>query len=137
MTISEICRFVGIAPHTLRFYERHFPSLLTADRTVGGHRIYSPNQLENLKKILKCIKEEKLSIKEAQQRLEEGVDAHHIPSQKKNAVDEIPEMPFSNALEVVMKKLDELFSHNVRMDKLIEKLILERDASGKETKREH
>jgi DNA-binding transcriptional MerR regulator len=70
-SINEVHRLTGLAAHTLRYYERQFPTLLDLDRTPGGHRLFRREHLENLQRILQLVKGEKLSLREARHRLGE------------------------------------------------------------------
>lgn len=53
--ISVTSELSGIAPQTLRLYERH--GLLTPARTDGGTRRYSDNDLDRLNRILELVEQ--------------------------------------------------------------------------------
>jgi DNA-binding transcriptional MerR regulator len=46
LSIREAGRITGVPEHTLRFWEKQLPGLLTPDRTPGGQRRYGPKHLE-------------------------------------------------------------------------------------------
>ncbi len=46
LTIREAGKITGVPEHTLRFWEKQLPGLLTPERTSGGQRRYGPRHLE-------------------------------------------------------------------------------------------
>ncbi|MFJ9371536.1 MerR family transcriptional regulator [Nocardia sp. NPDC101769] len=46
LTIGQVATATGLSVHTLRFYEREGLFLHPPTRTAGGHRIYSPDDLQ-------------------------------------------------------------------------------------------
>jgi DNA-binding transcriptional MerR regulator len=125
MTISEICKLTGLAPHTLRFYEKQFPDLLTAERTCGGHRIYSSDHLVAIRKILKCLREDRLSIKQAQEALQAPDKSPEIPENLHNIT--------TNPAEPILKKLEELTTMYTRLDQVVDSLLVERNTDQRST----
>jgi len=78
---------------------------------------------------LKLIKEEKLSIRETRKKLGESDEPSESPSTKTFSPNKRSEN--SDGFELVLKKLDEIVHHNLRLDSLLEKLISERDQVAK------
>ncbi|WP_155913863.1 MerR family transcriptional regulator [Asticcacaulis sp. AC466] len=50
LTLSEICRRLGVSRKALRLYEAH--GLVRPDRTASEWRIYGPEQISRLHQIL-------------------------------------------------------------------------------------
>lgn len=48
MTVSKLAKAAGVNLETVRFYERK-RLLPKPDRTSGGHRLYSPDDIERLR----------------------------------------------------------------------------------------
>jgi DNA-binding transcriptional MerR regulator len=69
LSIADISRLTGLATHTIRYYETRFPEILSPSRSPGGHRQYSPEHLETLKKIVGMTKTNRLTLEEVHQRL--------------------------------------------------------------------
>lgn len=46
LTIGQVASATGLSVHTLRFYEREGLFLHAPTRTAGGHRVYSPDDLQ-------------------------------------------------------------------------------------------
>lgn len=128
MTISEICKISGLAPHTLRFYEKHFPKLLSPKRTPGGHRIYSPHHVDSIRLIFREIREKKLSIQEARQTLGEVLSAEVSPS----AQNFPPKHHSLDSIDSIMGKLEELTKMYGRLDQVVDTLLKERGQKKRE-----
>jgi DNA-binding transcriptional MerR regulator len=47
-TIQQVSQLLGVHPSTIRSWERRY-GILTASRTTGGHRRYTPGELETLR----------------------------------------------------------------------------------------
>ncbi len=120
LTIAEVSRLTGLAPHTIRFYERQFPTLLSVERSPGGHRQYRAAHLEALQRIIRLLRHEKLSIREAQRRLGEPTEA--APRHAGRGDDAAPVEALQQTLTVVLAKLEELSRQNAHLDALVEDL---------------
>lgn len=100
--IREVASMVGIAEHTLRFWEKEFPSL-NPKKTSGGARQYTQQDIELLRLIYHLVKEQGLTIKAARARLklskQKVVDRQEIVERLKSVRAE---------LMVMKNKLDEL-----------------------------
>ena len=58
--ISEVAKLLNVSPSTLRMWENM--ELILPQRTSGGRRVYSPEQVERLKYIQRLRAEKKLNI---------------------------------------------------------------------------
>ncbi len=66
--IREVAAMVGVAEHTLRFWEKEIPSL-NPKKTAGGIRQYTQQDIEFVRLIHHLVKEQGLTIKAARARL--------------------------------------------------------------------
>lgn len=60
--IGDVARMLGVAPHTLRFWEKEFEFFLKPPRTVGKQRRYDNESIDKLKKIHHLLKDVGYSI---------------------------------------------------------------------------
>lgn len=101
-SIREVSRMLGVAEHTLRFWEKEIPSL-HPKKTAGGVRQYTKEDIELVRLIHHLIKEQGLTVKAARARLKTSkrqvVDRQAIVERLKNVRDE---------LQKIKEKLDEL-----------------------------
>ena len=61
-TIGQMAEKLGVAPSTLRYYDKE-GLLPFVERTAGGIRIFSDGDLETLK-IINCLKDTGMQIKD-------------------------------------------------------------------------
>lgn len=66
--IREVAAMVGVAEHTLRFWEKEIPSL-NPKKTSGGVRQYTQQDIELVRLIYHLVKDQGLTIKAARARL--------------------------------------------------------------------
>jgi len=67
-TIGEVSKALGIKPHVLRYWERHFPELRPLKR-AGGRRYYRARDIELLQRIDRLINREGYTIRGARAAL--------------------------------------------------------------------
>lgn len=125
-SIAEISRLTGLASHTLRYYEQQFPVLLNVERSRGGHRIYRQRHLETLNSILRLLKDEKLSIRRAQEML--GEPSEIIASKPSvfsegDAKTEAESLSLRRMLVVILERLDQVCRNNDIRDKMLQDLL--------------
>jgi DNA-binding transcriptional MerR regulator len=53
LTISEVSERLKIPKHTLRFWEREFGGFFTPQRTKGGQRRFTPEDVDWIKQVAK------------------------------------------------------------------------------------
>ncbi|MFZ0390341.1 MAG: MerR family transcriptional regulator [Calditrichia bacterium] len=63
LKVRDVCKLVGISPHTLRYWEKEFSGYLQPPRTPGGHRLYDDHNLRKLLEIKHLLKDQFYSIK--------------------------------------------------------------------------
>jgi DNA-binding transcriptional MerR regulator len=68
-SISEVSKEVDEETHILRYWEKEF-SQLNPRKNSGGNRIYSTNDLDVVRNIKSLIRNEKLSLKGAKERMD-------------------------------------------------------------------
>ena len=69
-SISSAAAVTGVNEHTLRYWEREFPEFLTPERTRGGQRRYTPENVAQLFEIKRLLRDELFSIAGARRFLE-------------------------------------------------------------------
>lgn len=67
-TIGEVARMIGVTPSSIRYWESSFVEL-TPQKSSGGTRLFSQDDIETLKLINYLVKERGLTIKGAQMEL--------------------------------------------------------------------
>lgn len=102
--IGEVCDIVGVKQHVLRYWETEF-NILRPHRAASQQRLYRRDDLENVLRIKRLLKEEgftisgarKMLAKEKQDRKKGGVSApsgallHTIKSELKAIKDILEE----------------------------------------------
>ncbi len=66
--IGEVSRRVGVAAHTIRYWEREF-SFLRPSRNSRGHRLYTPKEMEKIFRIKELLYQEGYRIPAAKKVL--------------------------------------------------------------------
>ena len=64
-TIKEVSEMLEIEQSTLRFWEKNFPQIVP-HRSMCDHRMYTLNEIEQVKVINYLLKEKKMKIEGAQ-----------------------------------------------------------------------
>ena len=102
-SIREVAEKVGVAEHTLRFWEKEFPSL-HPKKTGSGVRQYTLDDIEMVRLIHHLVKEQGLTVKAARNRLKTSkkreLDRTDIVVRLKSVREE---------LLAIKEKLDELY----------------------------
>ncbi len=132
-SIAEISRITGLASHTLRYYEQQFPTLLNVERSRGGHRIYRQQHLENLNRIIKLLKEDKVSIRRARQILlvklsdtDNGPDDIITAQENEKIKTEASQPDLSGIMIKILEKLDSLCKKNEKRDQMLYDILCEK-----------
>lgn len=101
-TTREVAEMVDLPEHTLRFWEKEFPSL-KPKKTAGGARQYTTQDIDLVRLIHHLVKDQGLTIKAARDRLkaskQQVVDSQEIVSHLRNIRAELTQ---------IMDKLSEL-----------------------------
>lgn len=94
-TIGEVAAMLGITPSSIRYWENNFDEL-TPQKSNGGTRLFSQDDIEILKLINHLVKERGLTIKGARMKL------------KNNREDTLNNWEVVNRLKAVREKLIEI-----------------------------
>ena len=68
-SIQEVSKILGIETHTIRYWEKEFAKSFSIKR-IGNRRMFQQKDIINLVKVKNLLKQEKMTIKGAQERLE-------------------------------------------------------------------
>lgn len=68
--IGDISKLLGVADHTIRYWEKEFSKHLSPTRTKGRQRRYGEDDIKMLKKIKDLLKVDGYSIKGAKRILD-------------------------------------------------------------------
>jgi DNA-binding transcriptional MerR regulator len=82
-TILQVSEKLRVPPHTLRFWEKELNGLLVPQRTHGGQRRYTSQNLAVLEEVKRC-RENGLSLPEIISRIHPCGESESLPSQKIN-----------------------------------------------------
>ena len=66
--IREVCEFLGVRPHVVRYWEREVP-LLSPKKSVSGHREYSWHDLQLLFRIKHLLRVRGYTLEGVRKRL--------------------------------------------------------------------
>ena len=69
-SIGDVSEITGLKQYVLRYWETEFPHL-KPNKNSAGNRVYTPEDVENIKEIKKLLHEEKFTIKGARQYLKD------------------------------------------------------------------
>jgi len=69
-SIGQVSEITGLKQYVLRYWETEF-SHLKPNKNSAGNRVYTPEDVENIKEIKKLLHDEKFTIKGARQHLKE------------------------------------------------------------------
>jgi len=106
LTISQLQEVTGLPVSTLRFYESEFTFYLRVHKTAGGHRRYSPENVNRFLHLKQLIHEKGLSIREVKRSLSADEDPQKIREE----------------LDLLLKVTEELTQQNVILKQGMEEL---------------
>ena len=72
MRIAEVSRLTGVAPATLRVWERRY-GVPRPDRTLGGHRTYGPGEVATVRAVAALV-DAGVRASDATRRISEGAE---------------------------------------------------------------
>jgi len=121
-SIAEVSRLTGLPAHTLRYYEQQFPVLLGVERSPGGHRIYRKHHLDTISRIIRLLKDEKVSIKRARKLLGEPDAARNEEPTSAETGSE-SNAHLESMLHIVLQRLDLLCRNSDSRDTLLMNLL--------------
>lgn len=62
LPISAVAKITGVEVHTLRYWEAEFSDFLRPDRSIGGQRRYTAEDLQVVFKIKRLLRDEMFSM---------------------------------------------------------------------------
>ena len=69
-SIGQVSEITGLKQYVLRYWETEF-SHLKPNKNSAGNRVYTPEDVDNIKEIKKLLHDEKFTIKGARQHLKD------------------------------------------------------------------
>lgn len=87
VSIGDVSRIIGVPTHTIRYWEKEFPTFLEPPRTEGKQRRYGTDQIVRLKKIFVMLREEGYSIAGARRALADQNRRSNIPEVSDRGLD--------------------------------------------------
>lgn len=69
--IGDVADFLGVAQATLRYWEGEFP-MIAPQRTPSGQRLYTPEDVENLRIVHYLVKTKGLKLEAAKAQLRQN-----------------------------------------------------------------
>jgi len=119
VSIAEVSRRTGIPASTLRFYEREMPGLFLIRKTSGGHRRYSPADVERFSAVRRLTESEELSLGEVRRVLSSRGDSEPLREEISRLRSAQQEAGWSAAelarrVEALERRVDELAAELAR-----------------------
>lgn len=120
LTLSEVRKLTGLASHTIRYYENQFPKMLNVTRSKGGHRLYSPKHLDALNEIIRLLKCDRLTIKQARKVLgeDETENLNLKVIQKKSDTADLEIL-----MNAILNKLERIALSNEKQQNILEQML--------------
>ena len=106
LTISQLEDIIKLPVSTLRFYENEFPFYIKVQKTSGGHRRYSQENVERFLQLKHLIHEKGLSIREVKRSLAQDEDPQKVRGE----------------LDLLLKVTEELTNENLLIRQSLEAL---------------
>ena len=69
-SIGQVSEMTGLKQYVLRYWETEFPHL-KPNKNSAGNRVYTPEDVQNIKEVKKLLHEERFTIKGARQHLKD------------------------------------------------------------------
>lgn len=69
LTIQQVSAATGVHKATLRHWEKLFEGYLSPQRSGGGHRLYTAEDLQRILALKRLLKEEGFTVEGARRRL--------------------------------------------------------------------
>lgn len=101
LRIGHIARELGVEQFVIRFWEKEFG--ITPQRSHGGQRCYTPQDLELLRNIKELLHDKRFTIAGAKQALQ----ANFTPSIS-SSIDHEPSESFKNQLKALKTQLEKV-----------------------------
>jgi DNA-binding transcriptional MerR regulator len=106
LTISQVEDLTKLPVSTIRFYESEFPFYIRVQKTGGGHRRYTQENVKRFLHLKHLIHEKGLSLREVKRSLSQDEDPSKIREE----------------MDLLLKVTEELTKENVLLRKSIDEL---------------
>lgn len=106
LTISQLVEVIKLPVSTLRFYEQEFSFYIRVQKTAGGHRRYSPENVRRFLHLKSLIHEKGMSLKDVKRSLASDEDPQKIREE----------------MDLLLKVTEELTQENVLLKKSIQQI---------------
>ena len=106
LTISQLEEIIKLPVSTLRYYENEFPFYIRVQKTSGGHRRYSQENVERFLHLKHLIHEKGLSIREVKRSIAQDEDPQKVREE----------------LDLLLKVTEELTKENMLMRQSMEEM---------------
>ena len=106
--IRDVCKFLGVKPYVLRYWETEF-SFLKPRKSKSGQRVYVKKDIELLLRIKQLLYQERYTIEGVRKRLGLGsaqTESQAVPQKQKKSDVRQP----AQVIEHVKKRLREILS---------------------------
>jgi DNA-binding transcriptional MerR regulator len=87
MSIREMSKLTGVPAHTLRFWEKQMPDVLSPERTPGGQRRYTAELVERVHAIRYLSEEKRYSLAAIRTHLAGAREIMMPPSENNRGID--------------------------------------------------
>jgi DNA-binding transcriptional MerR regulator len=117
--IREVCRLTGVKPITLRAWERRY-DLLEPVRTESGHRLYTQNHIDFLKKVMHLTQDEGIPIS----RVKAFIDDESMPTDHWQELQDAHMMPEEFTQQLIESLLEALYDFHIpRIEQLLDRIF--------------
>ena len=106
LTISQVEDLTKLPVSTIRFYESEFPFYIRVQKTGGGHRRYTQENVKRFLHLKHLIHEKGLSLREVKRILSQDEDPSKIREE----------------MDLLLKVTEELTKENILLRKSIDEL---------------
>ncbi|MDR3184061.1 MAG: MerR family transcriptional regulator [Prevotellaceae bacterium] len=88
-TIGEVAKTVGESTSLIRFWANRFEDLIRPHKNKKGNRMFTPNDVENIKLIHHLVKEKGLTLDGAHKRMKENKTGEDCSLEVVHALEDI------------------------------------------------
>ena len=74
--VGEAARILGVAPSTVRYWQKEFPNHIKAELSRGGQNVFSRSDVIVMAVIMNLVRTDGMSIRDARARLSEVINEH-------------------------------------------------------------
>ena len=90
-SITEVSQLLDLPAHVLRHWEKQFPQI-KAKRDNANRRYYNPDTIRTLQRIKQLVRNEKMTLKGAEQKLQDELNNEDAPRTNQEALEIIDQI---------------------------------------------